>query len=184
MPAAANGSGWVLRSSVAPGVLGEQIKRAVFQFNPNMTMYGRQTMEEIINDSLAQKRLVRLLLGSFAALALVLAAIGIYGVMSQLVLQSSHDIGVRIALGAAPRAVQRMVLRDAMVMAVAGIGAGAVAALAATRLMRSVLYGVGASDPLTFVSVAVALGGVALLASYLPARRATKVDPIVVLRYE
>jgi predicted permease len=184
MPAAASGSGWVLRSAVAPGILGEQVKRAVFQFNPDMTMYGRQTMEEIINDSLAQKRLVRLLLGSFAGLALLLAAIGIYGVMSQLVLQSSHDIGVRIALGAAPRAVQRMVLRNAMVMAVAGIGVGAVAALAATRLMRGLLYGVGASDPITFVTVAVVLGGVALLASYLPARRATKVDPIVVLRYE
>jgi predicted permease len=184
MPAAANGSGWVLRSAVAPGVMGEQVKRAVFQFNPDMTMYGRQTMEEIINDSLSQKRLVRLLLGSFAGLALLLAAIGIYGVMSQLVLQSSHDIGVRIALGAAPRAIQRMVLRNAMVMAVAGIVVGALAALAATRLMRGLLYGVGASDPLTFVTVAVALGGVALLASYLPARRATKVDPIVVLRYE
>jgi predicted permease len=184
MPAAANGSGWVLRTTVAPGVMAEQVKRAVFQFNPNMTMYGRQTMEEIINDSLAQKRLVRLLLASFAGLALLLAAIGIYGVMSQLVLQSAHDIGVRIALGAAPQAVRAMVLRNAMVMAVAGIGVGAVAALAATRLMSSMLYGVGASDPLTFVSVAAVLGGVAMLASYLPARRATKVDPIVVLRYE
>lgn len=156
----------------------------MFAFNPTMTMYGSETMDEIISDSLTQKRFARLLLGSFAALALLLAAVGIYGVMSQLVLQSTHDIGVRMALGAAPGMVLAMVLRHAMAMALLGIALGAVVTLAATRLMRSMLYGVGASDPLTFVSVAVILAGVALLASYLPAWRATRVDPMVALRCE
>ena len=114
MPAATNGSGWIVRTAVASGVMAEQIKRAVYEFNPTMTLYGTQTMEEIIEDSLSQKRLTRLLLASFAGLALVLAAIGIYGVMSQLVQQSTHEIGIRMALGAAPGAVLGMVLRNAM----------------------------------------------------------------------
>ena len=184
MPAATNGSGWIVRTAVASGVMAEQIKRAVYEFNPTMTLYGTQTMEEIIEDSLSQKRLTRLLLASFAGLALVLAAIGIYGVMSQLVQQSTHEIGIRMALGAAPGAVLGMVLRNAMGMALGGIAVGAVAAMFATRLMASMLYGVGATDPLTFAAVAVILAGVACLASYLPARRATRVDPMVVLRYE
>jgi len=162
----------------------EQIKRAVYAGNPDMTLYGAETMEEIINDSLSQKRLTRMLLASFAVLALILAAVGIYGVMSQLVQQTTHEIGVRMALGAAPWAVLAMILRNAMTMALGGIAVGAVAALLVTRLLSSMLYGVGAMDPLTFVSVAAILAGVALLSSYLPARRATKVDPMVVLRYE
>jgi predicted permease len=184
MPAAANSSAWVVRTPVAAGVMAEQIKRVVYAFSPTMTMYDTETMEDIISDSLSQKRLTRLLLGSFALLALLLAAIGIYGVMSQLVLQSTHDIGVRIALGAAPQRVLAMVIGNAMTMAGAGIAVGAVVALLATRLMSSMLYGVAATDPVTFVSVSAILAAVALLASYVPARRATKVDPMVVLRYE
>ena len=184
IPLAANGSSWVLRTTLAPGVMGEQVKRAVYEFNPTITMYGSETMDEIINDSLSQKRLTRLLLASFAGLALVLAAIGIYGVMSQLVQQSTHEIGIRMALGAAPASVLGMVMRNAMGMALGGIAVGAVAAMFATRLMSGMLYGVGATDPLTFAAVAVILAGVACLASYLPARRATRVDPMVVLRYE
>jgi predicted permease len=184
IPVAANGSNWVLRTALAPGVMTEQVKRAVYEFNPTTTMYDTQTMEEIISDSLAQKRLTRLLLASFAGLALVLAAIGIYGVMSQLVLQSTHEIGIRMALGAAPASVLGMVLRNAMTMALGGIVVGAVAALFVTRLMASMLYGVGATDPITFGAVAAILASVAFLASYLPARRATRVDPMVVLRYE
>jgi putative ABC transport system permease protein len=125
-----------------------------------------------------------MLLASFAGLALVLAAVGIYGVMSQLVQQSTHEIGVRMALGAAPGAVLGMVLRNAMLMAIAGIAAGGVAAMFATRFLASMLFGVAATDPITFAAVAAMLSAVALLASYLPARRATRVDPMVVLRYE
>jgi putative ABC transport system permease protein len=184
MPLAANGSNWVVRSRLAPGVLDEQLKRAVFEFNPNMTMYSTETMEEIINDSLSQKRLARLLLGSFAVLALLLAAIGIYGVMSQLVLQTMHDIGVRMAVGASPRAVLAMVVGSAMGMALAGIAIGAALTVAATRLMQGMLYGVSATDPVTFASVATILAAVSLAASLVPAWRATKVNPVVVLRYE
>ena len=184
MPAAANGSGWVVRTSIGAGVMTEQIKRTVYASNPDMTLYGSETMEEIITNSLSQKRLTRMLLASFAILALVLAAVGIYGVMSQLVLQSTHEIGVRMALGAAPSTVLSMVLKNAMTMALLGIAVGAVVALLATRLLSSMLYGVGATDPLTFVSVAGILAAGALLSSYLPARRATRVDPMVVLRYE
>ncbi len=184
MPATDNGAGWVARTSVGSGVMTEQIKRAVYEFNPELTVYGSETMEEIISDSLSQKRLTRLLLGSFAVLALLLAAVGIYGVMSQLVQQSTHEIGVRMAVGAAPSAVLRMVLRNAIMMALGGILIGGVAAFATAWFMRSLLYGVTASDPVTFVSVAAILTAVALLASYLPARRATKVDPMVVLRCE
>ena len=184
MPIVANGSDWVVRSRLAPGVLADQIKRAVFEHSSTMTMYGVQTMEEIIEGSLSQKRLARLLLGSFAVLALLLAAVGIYGVMSQLVLQTTHDIGVRMAVGASPRAVLGMVLASAMGMALAGIVAGAALTMGATRLMQGLLYGVSATDPITFASVAAVLGGVALAASVIPAWRATKVDPMVVLRYE
>ena len=164
--------------------IADQIKRAVFAHSSTMTMYGVQTMEEIIEGSLSQKRLARLLLGSFAVLALLLAAVGIYGVMSQLVLQTTHDIGVRMAVGASPRAVLGMVLASAMGMALAGIVAGAALTMGATRLMQGLLYGVSATDPVTFASVAAVLGGVALAASVIPAWRATKVDPMVVLRYE
>jgi putative ABC transport system permease protein len=184
MPVAANGSNWIVRSRLDAGVLAAQIKRAVFETRPNMTMYDTLTMEEIIDASLSQKRLARLLLGAFAGLALLLAAIGIYGVMSQLVLQTTHDIGVRMAVGASPRAVLQQVLSSAMGMAAIGILGGAGLTVAATRLMQGLLYGVSATDPLTFVIVAAVLGFVALTASLIPAWRATKVDPMVVLRYE
>jgi predicted permease len=184
IPLLANSSNWVVRSRLAPGVLEQQIKRAVFAFNPEMTLYGAETMEQIIDESLSQKRMARLLLGSFAGLALLLAAVGIYGVMSQLVLQTTHDIGVRMAVGASPRAVLGMVLGRAMGMALAGIAIGAALTVAATRLMQGMLYGVSATDPATFGSVAAVLAGVALAASLVPAWRATQVDPMVVLRCE
>jgi putative ABC transport system permease protein len=184
IPVAANGSNWIVRSRLAPGVLAAQIKQAIFEARPTMTMYDTRTMEEIIDASLSQQRLARLLLGSFAVLALLLAAIGIYGVMSQLVLQTTHEIGVRMAVGASPGAVLRQVLSGAMGMAIVGITAGAALTVAATRLMQGMLYGVSGTDPITFGAVAVILGVVALGASLVPAWRATKVDPMVVLRYE
>ena len=119
-----------------------------------------------------------------AALALVLASVGIYGVISYIVTESTRDIGIRIALGASTRQVLGGVIRGALMMSAIGIAIGAVAALAATRLMSGLLYGVRASDPLTFIAVAVVLAAIALLASYLPARRAASVDPLTALHYE
>jgi predicted permease len=184
MPVIANGASWLVRSSLPAGPLAEQIKRAIFSVNPAVTMYGARTMEEIIADSLSQKRFARMLLASFAVLALLLAAIGIYGVMSQLVLQTRHDIGIRMAVGATPQSLLGMVLWNAMRMAGLGIACGAALTLLSTRLMEGLLYGVTASDPVTFASVAAMLGTVALLASLLPAWRGTRVDPITVLRCE
>jgi putative ABC transport system permease protein len=125
-----------------------------------------------------------MLLGIFAALAMALAAVGIYGVVSYFVTQSTHNIGVCMALGADTRTVLRMVLRSALQMALLGIAIGAVVGFAVTRLMRELLFGVSAGDPVTFVAVALILAAVTVLASYVPARRATKIDPMVALRYE
>ena len=125
-----------------------------------------------------------ILLGSFALLALLLSSMGIYGVVSYLVGQQTREIGIRIALGAQRSDVMRLVLGDGAKMALIGVGVGLAAAIGLTRLMTSVLYGVSATDPLTFGGVAVLLALVALAAAYIPARRATRVDPMVALRYE
>jgi len=125
-----------------------------------------------------------ILLGTFAGLALLLSSIGIYGVVSYLVVQHTREIGIRIALGAQRRDVLRMVLGDGAKMALIGVAVGIVAALGLTRLMRSVLYGVSATDPTTFAAVVIVLTSVALAACYIPARRAMRVDPMIALRYE
>jgi putative ABC transport system permease protein len=158
------------------------LKQAIREVSANMVMFGEQSMPDIISNSLSARRFTRLLLGTFAVPALVLAGVGIYGVVSYTVTQSTHDIGVRMALGADRRNVLGAVLRGAMSMAGAGIALGAAAAFAATRVMKELLFGVSATDPLTFGAVALLLAGVTLVASYIPALRATKVDPIVALR--
>ncbi|HKR22674.1 MAG TPA: FtsX-like permease family protein, partial [Pyrinomonadaceae bacterium] len=143
-----------------------------------------QTMERVVGASVAQPRFSMLLVGLFAALALVLSAVGIYGVMAYSVSRRAHEIGVRMALGAGACQVLKLVLKDGMTLALAGIGVGLLGAFALTRLMASLLFGVSAKDPVTFVLVATFLAGVAFIACYIPARRATKVDPLTALRSE
>jgi predicted permease len=184
MDLASTGSQYVIRTSGDPYAVVPALRRAVAEVSGNMVMYGEESMQDVINESLSARRFTRLLLGTFALLALVLAGVGIYGVVSYSVTQSTHDIGVRMALGADRRTVLGNVLRGAMTMAGLGIGVGAVAAVAATRAMKGLLFGVSATDPVTFVAVSVILALVALAASYIPALRATKVDPIVALRCE
>jgi putative ABC transport system permease protein len=143
-----------------------------------------QTMEQRVADSLAQPRVSVTLLTVFAAVALALAAVGIYGVVSYAVTQRTREIGIRMALGAKQGDVLRLVVRQGMLPAVAGVALGLAGALAATRAMASQLYGGGAADPLTFAVVALFLATVALVATYVPARRATRVAPTEALRYE
>jgi ABC-type antimicrobial peptide transport system permease subunit len=147
-------------------------------------IYGVQTMDEVLAGSFAPRKLSMILLGVLAALALILSCVGIYGVISYVVSQRTHEIGVRMALGAQRKDVMRLVLGEGARMALVGVAAGVAAALGLTRLMANELFGITAQDPLTFAAVAIVLTLVALLACYLPARRAVRVDPMVALRYE
>ncbi len=141
-------------------------------------------MDEVIGSSLADRRFSMILLVVFAALAVLLASVGIYGVISYVVGQRTHEIGIRMALGARQLDIMRLVLSGAGRLAIIGIVIGLASAIGLTRLMANLLYGVGPNDPLTFIAVPAILISVAFLASYLPARRAAKVDPMVALRYE
>jgi putative ABC transport system permease protein len=174
----------VVRTSTDPAAMAPAVRRAVQEIDPNEPVFNVNTMGEVLSDSVATQRLSMMLLSIFAAVALVLAAVGIYGVMSYAVAQRTHEFGIRMALGAEGRDVLRMVVRQGMLLALAGVGAGLLGALALTRVMSSLLYGVSATDPVTFVGVPFVLALVALAACLVPARRATKVDPMVALRYE
>jgi predicted permease len=183
-PLLANGSTWVARTSGAPAGVVSAVRDAESKVDSNAVIYGAKPMEEIVANSIAKQRLTMILLSAFSALALVLSAVGIYGVISYLTGQRTHEIGIRVALGASANDVLRMVLGEGMRITLIGVGIGIVAALGLTRLIAKIIFGVGANDPLTFCGVAILLTGVALLACYIPARRAMRVDPIIALRYE
>jgi predicted permease len=174
----------VVRTTSEPAAMGPVIARAIQALDPDLPVFDVKTMDERLADALARRRLSMLLLGGFAGIALILAAIGIYGVMAYSVNQRTHEIGIRLALGAQTRDILRLVVRQALLLVSVGIAVGLAGALALTRVMASLLYGISATDRLTFVITPLLLAGVALLASYLPARRAAKVDPMIALRYE
>ncbi|HEV2297443.1 MAG TPA: ABC transporter permease [Candidatus Acidoferrales bacterium] len=179
-----SGTAMIVRSAIASPGLFDSIRRKLQQLNSEYVVFGAQTMDEIISSSLSTRSFSMILLGCFAALALVLSSIGIYGVISYLAGQRTHEIGVRLALGAQRRDVLRLVLGEGVKMALIGVAIGLAAAIGLTRLMSTLLYGVSATDPLTFAGVAILLIIVALAACYIPARRAMRVDPMVALRYE
>jgi putative ABC transport system permease protein len=174
----------IIRSSVTPASLRNSVQSAIWAVDKSQTPFAPRLFEERLSSALAEPRLYTLLLGSFAALAFLLAVVGIYSVMAYLVTQSTRDIGIRQALGAQPRDILRMVIGQGMKLAGLGIAIGLVISVGVTRLLKSLLYGVSATDPVTFGLLALALSAVALLACYVPARRAMKVDPIIALRYE
>jgi len=174
----------LVHTSLKPEAMIATIREEVRRLDANLPIFEVKTMTEHMGISLFPARVAATLLGGFGLLALTLAGIGIYGVMAYAVTQRTREFGIRIALGAQPGDVLRLVLRRGVVIIFIGVLFGFVAAFAVTRLMASVLYGVSATDPVTFALVALLLAGVALLACYIPARRATKVDPMVALRYE
>lgn len=174
----------VIRSTAAPMSLVPAVRQAIHEIDPYQPLSNIRTMDEVLNRETAQRRLEMTLLTVFAALALLLSALGIYGVLSYFVVQHTPEIGVRMALGAQQRDVLRLVLGKGMRLALIGVAIGLVGAFALTRLMESLLFEVKASDPLTFVLIALLLTLVALMACLIPARRAMKVDPMVALRYE
>jgi putative ABC transport system permease protein len=173
-----------VKTSVPPVSVLPAIRSRVQDIDSSLALFRPETMEQVVAESTQDTGLQTYLLGSFAALATLLAAVGLYGVMAYLVTQRMHEFGVRMALGAQPRDVFRLVLQSGAILTVYGVAVGLVAAFALTRLMANLLFGVSASDPLTFGGVAILLSLVALMACYIPARRATRVDPLVALRYE
>ena len=163
-----------------PTALTSAVKRELRELDHDLPMYGVRTMEQRVEESLARRRFSMLTLGLFAALAL--ATIGIYGVMSYLVSQGAREMGIRMALGATRRGISILVVRQAMTLTLAGVATGLLGAFALTRIMSSLLFGVAATDLLTFAVISVLLSAVALLASYIPAKRAAGIDPLILLR--
>jgi len=174
----------VVRAAADPAGLRANVNKVVQGVNHNVPVYGVKTVTEQIDAALAADRMMAVLLAVFAAVALLLASVGIYGVVSYAVAHRTHEIGIRMALGARSADVLRLIVRDGMKLAIAGVAVGLAGAFAVTRLIDSLLFGVTPTDITTFSLVTVGLLLVAFIACYLPARRATKVDPLVALRYE
>ena len=174
----------VARTKSDPGAIAGSLRAALTSLDKSLPVYALKPMTEYLRDSLARRRFNLILLSAFSGVALVLAAIGIYGVISYGVTQRTHEMGIRMALGAQKRDVLKLVVRQAMMLTLGGVAIGLLASLALTRLMKSLLFSVSVTDPLTFAVIALLLTLIALLACLIPARRATKVDPLVALRYE
>jgi putative ABC transport system permease protein len=189
-PYAQSGAPWkrwqilVARTPGEPSAFADAVKKQIWQIDSQLPVTKLQTMPEVMALSVAEWRFNMLLLGLFAAVALMLAGVGIYGVISYSVTQRTHEIGVRMALGAQARDVLRLIVGQGLKLAALGVVLGTAGAFGLTRLMATLLFGVRPTDPLTFGLIALLLLGVALLASYLPARRALKLDPMIALRYE
>jgi putative ABC transport system permease protein len=173
-----------IRTSGDPSLLAGAVRQVIREVDPDQPVSNIATMAELLGEEAAQRRLGMIMLAAFSALALILAAIGIYGVLAYFVSQHTNEIGVRIALGATQRNILIMILRKGMNLTLAGVAIGLIASFAVTRLMSSLLFEVRAVDPLTFVVASLVLAIAGLLASFIPARRAVKVDPLVALRYE
>ena len=174
----------VVRTTGDPANLAAPLRREIRAFDPTLPVYNIRTMREVVAASVASNRASMLLLSAFAAVALLMALIGIYGVTAYYVTQRTHEIGVRMALGAQPRDVLRLVLGQGLTLALIGVATGLCAAFALTRVLTTLLYDVKPTDAKTFAIVALSLVGATLVACYIPARRATRVDPMVALRYE
>ena len=175
---------FVVRTKGDPNALLQSLKARIWESNKTQPFYAVTTMDQLLSNSLKARRFNLMLLGALAVLALTLASVGIYGVMSFTTGQRTHEIGVRMALGAQTKDIMKLVVGEGMALTLIGIGVGLVGSFALTRFLSSLLFNISSTDPVTFASIAILLSVVALLACYIPARRATKVDPLVALRYE
>ena len=179
-----NSMTYFVRTVTDPLRLLPAVKEKIREVNKEQAFSSVATIDQLVERSLNRRRFNLLLLASFAVLALILAGVGLYGLISFMTAQRTHEIGIRMAFGADPRDVLKLIIGEGMTLTLAGIVIGLLASFALTRLMESLLFGITTMDPVTFVVIAFVLGAVPLLACYIPARRATKVDPMVALRYE
>jgi putative ABC transport system permease protein len=173
-----------LRGQLNPAAIPGEVREQVQSINPELPVFGAAALTQVVSESLSQRRFSMEMVLLFALAALLLAGLGIYGTISYLVSERTHEIGIRLALGAKKGKILQMILRQGLELAIAGAALGLVGALIVSHLMAGLLYGVSPTDPLTFVGVTVVLTAVALAASYIPAKRAMRVDPLVALRYE
>jgi hypothetical protein len=175
---------YVVKTTLPPDQIVEPARRELARIDPALVLYQPRAMDTVVARHRARERFTLLLMATFASVALSLAAVGVYGVLSYVVTQRTHEIGVRMALGARPAQVRAIVLRQGLIVAGIGMGVGLAGAFALSRLLQTLAFGVSTRDPLVFVSVALVLGTVVVAAGYIPARRATRVDPLHALRTE